>query len=323
MNLISTNTFPIKTSFKTISDTKSSVSIYPLNSGFGQTIGNALRRVLISSVPGYAVTKIKVNNFTHEYQSVEGIVEDLQDIILNLKDLIVKVDTSDEIVNLQITKNSAGVVTAKDFKKQAGVTVVNPDLHICTVNNKVDLNIEVEVKKGFGFYQVPDSELSGSTSLSDLYVDAYYSPVKNVSFDVEKYRVGSNTDLDKIIITYETTGAIDPKEAMEYALEILVDQYSKTLSAFKSVSTETTAVDEQDEADTTVSTSKKAKPAVTKVVGSEPVETLGLTKATAKILTIAEINNTDDIVANKTKVEEIISTLKSKGDKEILASILS
>jgi DNA-directed RNA polymerase subunit alpha len=324
MNLISANTFPIKTSFTEVDKITSKVEIYPLNSGFGETIGNSLRRTLISSVPGFAVTKVKINNFTHEYQAVEGVVEDLQNMVLNLKGLLIKVETSDDVVNLTLNKSATGDVTAKDFKKQAGITVINPDMHICTINGKIDLNIEVEVKKGYGFYQVTDAELSSSTSLSDLHVDAYYSPVRNVAFDVAKVRVGSNTDLDKVVLTYQTNGCIDAKFAMEYALELMVDQYSKALSAFKGVATTEVEVEDNTEnkPDSKVKDTKETKVAVKKVATSEPIETLGLTKTTTKSLSSMDINNTEDLIAKKAGVLEMVSTLKSKGDKEIILGIL-
>jgi DNA-directed RNA polymerase subunit alpha len=321
MNLISSNNFPIKTSFESLGNNVFKVSVFPLNAGFGHTLGNSIRRVLLSSIPGFAVTKIKINHFTHEYQAVEGIKEDLQEVMLNLKDLIIKVDTSDEVVNLTIKTNKEGDITAKEFAKVAGVTVVNPELHICTINGKIDLEITVEVKKGYGFYQVTESELSSTTSLTDLLVDAHYSPITNVALDVDDYRVGSNTDFDKIDLIYTTDGSIDPKFAIEYALELVVDQYTKTLNAFRSVDDVVTVVTE-DKADNKEDKKTKATNKKTSVSISEPVEAIGLTKVTTKLLVDASIDDVDAIKKNSDVVKKIILDIKSKNDKEILNEIL-
>lgn len=306
MNLISSNLFPIKTTLKKLDGNKSEFAIFPLNPGFGNTIGNALRRVLISSIPGYAVTKIKVNNFTHEYQAVEGIVEDLQQVILNIKGMHVKVSTNEESISLMLKADKHGKVTAAGFEKQAGVEIMNPDLYICSIEKDFDLEILVEVKKGFGFYQVDDAVLSASQSLSDLYVDALYSPIQNVALDVEKVRVGDNTNLDQVVVTFETNGTVDEKEVIEYALELMVDQYTKIQSAFQSF---------EEPADEEI-----LAPEITDQVvkASEPVESLGLTKATTAQLLKHDFISTDDLLKNKDAVQILIKSIKSKSDKEIL-----
>jgi DNA-directed RNA polymerase subunit alpha len=313
MNLISSNTFPIKTTFKKLEGTKSQFAIFPLNPGFGQTLGNALRRVLISSIPGYAVTKVKINNFTHEYQAVEGILEDLQQVLLNIKALNVKVTNGDDVVSIMLKKSKPGEVTGADFEKQAGVEIINPELYICTIEKNFDLEILVEVKKGYGFYQVDDSVFSSSQSLTDLYVDALFSPVQNVSLAVEKVRVGDNTNLDKIIINFETNGTVDEKETIDYALKLLVDQYSKIESAFQSV---------EEPSDDMITIEESEKEADVKLA-SESVESLGLTKTTTTHLINHEIITTDDIIKQKEAVALLIKTLKSKSDKDILTAIVA
>lgn len=309
MNLISTNIFPIKTSLKKGEGYNSTFSIYPLNPGFGHTIGNALRRAMISSIPGYAVTKIKINNFTHEYQAVEGIVEDLQQIILNIKNLHVKVETGEDQLNLILKKTTKGIVTAGDFGKQAGVTIIDKDLFICTIEKDFELEIIVEIKKGYGFYQIDDAVLSGSQSLSDLYVDALFSPVQNVSIDVEKIRIGDNTNLDKVIITFETNGTVEAKDVINYALKLMVDQYSKIESSFESVN------ENEEETDNFSDHNADAS-------HGESIESLGLTKVTANALINLNIITTADLGKQKDNIMLMIKTLKSKADKDILLKLL-
>jgi DNA-directed RNA polymerase subunit alpha len=312
MNLISSNTFPIKTTFKLLEGNKSEFTIFPLNAGFGQTLGNALRRVLISSIPGYAVTKVKINNFTHEYQAVEGILEDLQQVLLNLKGIHVKVETEEDVISLHLNKSKIGKVTAADFEKQAGVEIINKDMYICTIEKDFDLEIILEVKKGFGFYQVDDAVFSSSQSLSDLYVDALFSPVQNVSMEVEKVRVGDNTNFDKIIINFETNGTVDEKQTIDYAIKLLVDQYQKIDIAFKSV--------EEPQEDTVLTFVEKEADVK---APAESIEAIGLTKGTTTQLINHEIITTDDLIKQKEAVLLLIKTLKSKSDKEILTAIVA
>jgi DNA-directed RNA polymerase subunit alpha len=318
MNLISSNTFPIKTTFKKLDGNKSQFCIYPLNPGFGHTLGNAIRRVLISSIPGYAVSKIKINNFTHEFQAVEGILEDLQQVLLNVKSLNVKVSTDEDVVSIILRKSKGGVVTAEDFQKQAGVEIINKDMYICTIEKDFDLEIIAEVKRGYGFYQVDDSVLSSSQSLSDLYVDSLFSPIQNVSLEVEKVRVGDNTNLDKVIINFESNGTVDEKEAINYALKLLVDQYQKIELAFQTVE------EPQEETFSSIVEDKNADVVVEEeVVPAESVETLGLTKTTTAHLIAHNIVTTADIIKQKEAVGLLIKSMKSKGDKEILSNVIA
>ncbi|MGL4758201.1 MAG: DNA-directed RNA polymerase subunit alpha [Patescibacteria group bacterium] len=318
MNLISSNKFPIKTTFKVLDDKSAQLTIYPLNPGFGHTLGNSIRRALISSIPGYAVTKIKINNYTHEYQAVEGIVEDIQQIVLNIKNLSIKVSTNEESVNVVLKKSKAGEVTASDFEKQAGVEVINKDLYICTIEKDFDLDIVVEVKKGYGFVQVDDETLSGSQLLTDLYVDALYSPVRNVQCEVEKVRVGDDTNLDKIIITFETNGTVDPRETVDYALKLIIDQYQKIDSAFQTAEEPVETTMTVSGADAEVSEEEVVEEAVV-----ESVESLGLTKTTAANLIKHDFITTADLIKQRDAVMLLVKTLKSKSDKEILTSIIA
>lgn len=317
MNLISTNKFPIKTTFKVNEDKTAQLTIYPLNPGFGQTLGNSLRRVLMSSIPGYAVTKIKINNFTHEYQAVEGIIEDIQQIVLNIKALSVKVETNEDALTISLRKSKAGVVTAADFEKQSGVEIINKDLFICSIEKDFNLEIDIEVKRGYGFYQVDDAALSASQSLTDLYVDALYSPIRNVQCDIEKVRVGDDTNFDKIVITFETNGTVDQRSTIDFALKLMIDQYSKIESAFQSAVEPVEEMISSNEADAEGVEVEEEAPTI------EPVESLGLTKSTAANLVKHDFLTTADLIKQKDAVMLLIKTLKSKSDKDILSGIIT
>jgi DNA-directed RNA polymerase subunit alpha len=318
MNLISTNKFPIKTTFKEMGENLVQFTIYPLNSGFGHTLGNSIRRVLMSSIPGYAVTKVKINHFTHEYQAVEGVIEDIQQIVLNIKALSIKVTTNEDVVTLSLRKSKAGEITAADFEKQTGVEIINKDLYICSIEKNFDLEIDIEVKKGYGFYQVDDAVLSGSQSLTDLYVDALYSPIRNVQCDVEKVRVGDDTNFDKIVLTFETNGTVDARETIDYALKLMIDQYSKIDSAFQSAVEPVEEMITSNEADASAPSEE-----IEVAAANEPVESLGLTKSTTSNLIKHDFISTSDLLKQKDAVMLLIKTLKSKSDKDILTAIVA
>jgi DNA-directed RNA polymerase subunit alpha len=227
--------FPvIKTRFEETKDENTyKLVIEPLLPGFGYTLGNSLRRILLSSIPGYAVTKIKINNTTHEYQGIEGVVEDVMDIILNLKRLRCKIITDDEKILLRLNKKGSGEVKAKDFEKNSQAEVINPDLYICSLDKNGEVDIEVEVSKGIGYLpveQIQDKEIG--TLSNFINVDALFSPVENVSFEVEKVRVGEKTNFDKIELLYTSDGTVDPKEIANFTFNLAVDLFQKIHSSF-------------------------------------------------------------------------------------------
>jgi DNA-directed RNA polymerase subunit alpha len=222
---------PIKTKLVT-HGAKNTLTIEPLLPGFGHTLGNSLRRIFLSSIPGFAVTKIKINDLTHEYQPISGVVEDAMDVVLNLKLLRCKILTDDDKVTLTLTKNEKGEVTARDFEKNSKVEIVNPDLYICYLDKNTKLEIEVEVNRGVGYLAVEEINLGSSTNPQEIWVDALFSPVTNVSFEVEKVRVGDKTNFDRIEISFDTDGSVEAKAIVEYALNLAVDLFSKIKSSF-------------------------------------------------------------------------------------------
>lgn len=207
------------------SDTSATFVIEPLHPGYGMTLGNSLRRVLLSSVGGAAVTSFRISGVSHEFTTAKGIKEDVVAIMLNLKGLTFKV-YSDEPQTLTLTKKGKGTVKAKDITLNADVEVVNPDHAICTIDDdKTSLTIELVVETGRG-YRALDETGSGRKASDMIVMDALFSPVVRVRYKVENTRVGQMTDLDKLLLTVDTDGSISPRDAFEEAAAILVNQYT-------------------------------------------------------------------------------------------------
>ena len=199
-------------------------SIEPLYPGYGMTLGNSLRRVILSSLAGAAVTSVKIDGASHEFSTIKGVKEDIVEIILNLKRLAVKSFT-DEPVILVLDVSGEGAVTAGKFNKNAQVEIVNPKLHVATLDNKTaKLHIEATIEKGRGYVPVEKRD-SGKPGVDVIAVDALYSPVMKVRYSVESTRVGQMTNLDRLLLEIETNGAVTPEDAVKEASEILVDHF--------------------------------------------------------------------------------------------------
>jgi DNA-directed RNA polymerase subunit alpha len=196
--------------------------------GYGTTVGNALRRVLLSSLPGAAITAIKIKKATHEFQAVPNVKEDVLQIILNLKGLRLK-SFSDAPVKLRLKASGEKIVTAADFEPNADVEIVNPELAIATLTDaKADFELEAVVERGRG-YSSTESRKEKLDELGMIAIDALFSPIRNVGYRVENTRVGDVTNYDKLILTIETDGTIDPKDAVEQAAKILLDYFNLLL----------------------------------------------------------------------------------------------
>lgn len=204
---------------------RATFAIEPLHSGYGMTLGNSLRRVILSSLGGAAVTAVKIDNVAHEFATITGVKEDVVEIILNLKKLRFKV-YNDEPQFLILTKSGKGQVTAKDIKATSEVELVNPDQLIATLDNdKAKIGMEIKVEKGRGYVPVEARE-NEKLEVGMIAVDAIYSPVQRVRYNVENTRVGGVTDLDRLVMEVETDGTISPAEAISQAAEILVNHFS-------------------------------------------------------------------------------------------------
>ncbi len=214
-----------------ISPFHAKVTMEPFERGYGHTLGNALRRVLLSSMPGYAPTEVKISGVLHEYSTIDGVQEDVVDLLLNLKGIVLKLHNRDE-VTLTLKKDGEGIVTAKDIEQLHDVEIVNPDHVIAhlSAGGKLDMQIKVEHGRGYvpGTVRTnrgdPLLEATTSRAVGNIVLDASFSPVRRVSYQVDSARVEQRTDLDKLIVDIETNGAIEPEEAIRYAARILVDQ---------------------------------------------------------------------------------------------------
>jgi len=277
--------------------TSSTFVIEPLHAGYGNTLGNSLRRVLLSSIRGGAVVAFRIEGATHEFTTVPGVQEDVVDITLNLKGLNFKVET-DEPIELRIEKKGAGVITAADIKTTADVEVVNPDAVICTIDDpKKNVVIDLVVEAGRGYQDIETS--SKNRIHSDMIaVDAMFSPVSRVRFKVDPTRVGQETNLDKLELTVETDGSLTPREAFEEAAAILVNQYTALAGATTVESAPALGTEVSDDANE-LNTS---------------IEDLGLSARTANALINNEIRTVHDLV---TLSEQDLRELKGFGSKAL------
>ncbi len=293
-------------------DTKSvnhsKVTLEPLERGFGHTLGNALRRILLSSMPGCAVTEVEIEGVLHEYSAKEGVQEDIIEILLNLKGLAVRLEGKDEAI-LTLTKSGIGPVTAGDIQHDGSVEIKNPEHVICHLTGEnSDVSMRIKVERGRGY--VPASQRLSSEAderpIGRLLLDASFSPVERIAYTVESARVEQRTDLDKLIIDMETNGTIEPEEAIRRAATILAEQ----LEAF----VELRDVTEPEE--------KEEKPEFDPIL-LRPVDDLELTVRSANCLKAEQVQYIGDLV-QRTEVELLKTPNLGKKSlteiKDVLAS---
>jgi DNA-directed RNA polymerase subunit alpha len=217
---------PNKVSFQELGTNRYQVVMEPLYPGYGTTLGNALRRILLSSLPGAAVIAVKIKGVDHEFSSVPNVKEDVIEIILNLKQLRMKIHT-DQPVTLELKVKGEKTVTAGDIKKNADVEIVNPDLYIATIDGKSsELEMEIVVQTGRGYVRVEDRE-NEKLEIGMIAIDAIYTPMRLVNFEVKNARVGQITNFDQLTMTLETDGTVDGKTAIDTASKILVEHFLK------------------------------------------------------------------------------------------------
>ena len=216
---------PRMVGIENVSPRRAKVTLEPLERGFGHTLGNALRRILLSSMPGCAVTEVEIDGVLHEYSSKEGVQEDIIEILLNLKGLAVILEGKNEAV-LTLTKSGEGPVTAADIQHDGDVTISNPDHVICTLTGEGSISMRIKIEMGRGY--VPASARRDAEeedrAIGRLLVDASFSPVVRIAYDVDSARVEQRTDLDKLVLDMETNGTLDPEEAIRRASTILAEQ---------------------------------------------------------------------------------------------------
>lgn len=220
---------------------RAKVVLEPMERGFGFTLGNALRRILLSSIPGFAITEVKIDGVVHEYSTIDGVQEDVVDILLNLKKVALKIHDGNE-ATITLKRDSEGEVLASAFDLPHNVEIINNDLVIANVNKGGKLNIEAKIEMGRGYQPVPQrSNSEEDNSIGHLLIDASFSPITKVSYLVESARVEQRTDLDKLIMDVETNGVVDAEQAIRDAARILMGQ----LSVFANLESELTEVEVQ------------------------------------------------------------------------------
>lgn len=200
----------------------------PLERGFGTTLGNALRRVMLSSLPGDAITSVKIDGVAHEFQKMDGVVEDVTAIVLNLKKIVVKNHAQGEDKVVRLSKNTPGVVTAADIEPDADIEILNPEAVIATLVEGGSLNMEMTIGSGRGYVVAEDNKklfANDKTKVNTIAIDSLYSPIERINYEVESARVGQNNNFDKLILEVWTNGAITPEEAVALAGRILIEHF--------------------------------------------------------------------------------------------------
>ena len=288
---------PALANIEEVSANVATFTVEPLHSGYGNTLGNSLRRVLLSSVRGGALVSFKIEGATHEFTTVKGVKEDVVDISLNLKNVRLKVHT-DEQVELRLEKKGAGVVTAADIKANSDVEVINPDQIICTIDDPAaSVAIDMVADSGRGYRAI--EEASETRLHSDhIALDALFSPVLRVRYKVEPTRVGQETNLDKLELTVETDGSLSPRDAFEEAAAILVNQYTALAGSTQVEAAPALGQDTEEEV-SELNTS---------------IEELNLTARTANALVNNDIRTVQDLVS---LTEQDLRELKGFGSKAL------
>jgi len=206
-----------------VEENRGSFTIEPLDRGFGYTFGNSLRRVLLSSLAGAAVTSVRIEGVAHEFSTIKGVKEDVTDIVLNLKGIVCRMHSDATEVEAPLVVTGPGEITANDIDLPAGVEVLNPDAHIATLEKKTKLELYLTIGRGRG-YRVAEDNKSPDQPIGVIPIDSIFSPVRRVAYGVEGARVGQRTDYDRLTLDIETDGSKEPQEALREAAEILISQ---------------------------------------------------------------------------------------------------
>ncbi|WP_306605543.1 DNA-directed RNA polymerase subunit alpha [Azonexus sp.] len=263
---------------QSVSPVEAKVVMEPFERGFGHTLGNALRRILLSSMPGYAPTEVSIDGVLHEYSTIDGVQEDVVDILLNLKGIVFKLHNRD-VVTLKLAKEGEGVIRAGDIDLPHDVEIINPEHVIAHLSTNGKLSMEIKVEKGRGYVPGNVRNLGDAKTIGQLVLDASFSPVRRVAYSVENARVEQRTDLDKLIVDIETNGVVEPEEAIRYAARVLIEQ----LSVFADL-------------EGTAPVAEASKPAQVDPVLLRPVDDLELTVRSANCLKAENIYYIGDLI---------------------------
>ena len=272
--------------------------VEPLEGGFGITIGNSLRRVLLSSLPGAAVSVIKIRGVEHEFSTIPGVFEDVPQIILNIKELVINYD-GDEDVKVIVEKKGEGEIKASDLKAEVNLNIINPDHHIATLNEDADVYMELTIKKGRG-YEPSELKKDESAEISIIPIDSNYTPVRKVNWKVESTRVGQRTDFDKLILEVSTDGSMAADEAVSLAAKILTEHLNLFVGLTEHANEVNIMVEKEED--------QKEK------VLEMTVEELDLSVRSFNCLKRANINTVDELMQ---KTQEEMMKVRNLGKKSL------
>ncbi|TML48846.1 MAG: DNA-directed RNA polymerase subunit alpha [Actinobacteria bacterium] len=288
-----------------IDENRGIFQIEPLDRGFGYTFGNSLRRVLLSSLEGAAVTSVKIEGVAHEFTTLPGVREDVTDILLNFKNLIARLHGDSPEIEVRLSKRGAGTVTAKDIEAPAELEILNPDLEIANLSDKGKLEVTLTIGRGRGY--VPAELNRGPEhTIGVIPVDSIFSPVRRVSYDVEAARVGQRTDYDKLILDVTTDGSLDPRDAIGQAAEILIRQLA--------IFTDLDRIEGFGEAAAATDGGAGLEPALAHGMENFPIEELELGVRSYNCLKRVGIETIGDLVV---KTENELAAIPNFGKKSI------
>ena len=279
----------------------------PLERGFGTTIGNALRRVMLSSLPGSAITSVKIEGVMHEFQKIDGVVEDVTAIVLALKSIVIKKHSEEDKV-IRLYADKEGAVTAGDIERDADIEIINPDLVIANIVKGGKLEMEMTVSNGRGYVDSKaNQKLLGENKVGVIAIDSLYSPIERVSYEVESARVGQNENFDKLIMNVYTNGSITPEEAVALSAKILIEHFN-ILTDLNSIS------------DVSGLMAEKKVDTITKTLET-PIEEIEFSVRAYNCLKRAGINTVQDLISKKEVEVTKIRNLGKKSLKEVIDKV--
>ena len=279
----------------------------PLERGFGTTMGNALRRVMLSSLPGSAITSVKIEGVMHEFQKIDGIVEDVTAIILALKSIVIKNHTEEDKI-IRLTADKEGTVTAGDIEHDADIEIINPELVICNLVKGGKLEMEMTVSNGRGYVDSKTNQkLIGENKAGVIAIDSLYSPIERVSYEVESARVGQNENFDKLIMNVYTNGSITPEEAVALSARILIEHFN-IVTDLNSIS------------DVSGLMAEKKVDTITKTLET-PIEEIEFSVRAYNCLKRAGVNTVQDLISKKESEVTKIRNLGKKSLKEVIDKV--
>ncbi|HHT38461.1 MAG TPA: DNA-directed RNA polymerase subunit alpha [Mollicutes bacterium] len=284
--------------------------IEPLERGFGRTLGNALRRVMLSSLPGDAIRSLQIDGVMHEFQAIEGVVEDVTSIILNLKRVVVKKHVEEDVV-IKISANGEGILKAGDLAKSPDIDIMNPDQEILTIAKGGKVDMELTVGRGRGYVTADENKQYLTDKIGVIAIDSLYSPIERVNYEVESARVGQDDSYDKLVLEVWTNGAVLPQDAIKQAASILITHLER--------------IDDPEFTDAIKMLMKKSNDDPKQKVLETPIEELELSVRAYNCLKRASINNVQDLISKtenemrkirnlgKISLEEVVNKVKELG----------